>query len=46
MTKAIRNCIAKTSSWGCFKVRGKTDTKIHQLYPAKLAGHSYAPAGV
>ena len=39
--KPIRNGIAKTSSWGCSKLCTQLP-----VCPAKLAGHSYAPAGV
>ena len=39
--KAMRNCIAKTSSWGCSKVR-----MPHEYPPAKLAGLWCTQAGV
>jgi hypothetical protein len=36
--KAIRNCIAKTSSWGCFKVRMQAIHKIHEQLPRQTGG--------
>ena len=38
MKKAIRNCIAKTSSWGCSKVRMHDVHKIHEHPPRQTGG--------
>jgi putative transposase len=44
--KAMRNCIAKTSSWGCSKGHTQAIRKPDTPLPAKLAGHGCPPAGV
>lgn len=37
--KALRNCIAKTSSWGCSKTHPQARRQSSTPLPAKLAGH-------
>ena len=44
--KAIRNCIAKTSSWGCSKVRGKTDTRDTSSTPPNWRAIAVRKRGV
>ena len=44
--KAIRNCIVKTSNWGCSKVRMQDVHKIHEIHPPNWRGHGCPQAGV
>ena len=44
VTKAIRNCIAKTSSWGCSQVRMQDIQDIHTIHeqPPRQTGGAMA----
>ena len=46
VTKAIRNCIARTSSWGCSKVRGKSDTSYPSATPPNWRAIAVRKRGV